>query len=268
VKVVEYGKQGGQAVFYFHGAPGAVEECRIFDAHAKKHNLAVFCLDRLTLDESLGKENYYQRLASEIRLKANGKPLDVIGFSIGAHVALEVSALLKGQVRQIHLISAAAPIGGGDFLDNMAGAGVFNLAIRRPLLFSALSNFQKALAFVAPRLLVKMLFASSAGEDKRLRNQAGFKHFITPILMHCFRKTTQGYKRDIEFYTKWRGELNVDAKHVQLWHGTEDNWSPFSMATYLGSEIPGVVPIKKMEGVSHYSCLLQAVPKICEQLGQ
>lgn len=74
--------------------------------------------------------------------------------------------------------------------------------------------------------------------------------------------------RDIEFYTTWRGELSGYTSHVQLWHGTKDNWSPFSMASYLCNEIPGAVPIEEMEGLSHYSCLIQAVPKICEQLGR
>jgi pimeloyl-ACP methyl ester carboxylesterase len=268
VKFSEYGNKGGQAVVYFHGAPGAVEECCIFDDYAKKHNLEVFCFDRFTLDNALSRESYYQQLASEIKLKANGQAVDVIGFSIGAHVALEVSALLSGQVRQIHLVSAAAPINAGAFLDNMAGGLVFKLAMKRPFFFSLLSHFQKVMAFVAPTMLVKMLFASAAGEDKQLSEMAEFKGFITPILKHCFQNCIQGYMRDIRLYTGWRGELSTYTNHVQLWHGTKDNWSPLSMASYLRSEIPGAVSIQEMQGLSHYSCLIQAVPKICEQLGR
>ena len=38
VKTVEYGTKTGALVVYFHGAPGAIKECAVFDKHAQENN--------------------------------------------------------------------------------------------------------------------------------------------------------------------------------------------------------------------------------------
>lgn len=266
MKFVEYGNKDGKLVVYFHGAPGSLEESAVFDSHAKNHNLKLICFDRFALDTSLSRESYYQNLANQIKIKAGGEPVDVIGFSIGSYVALEVCARLNDQVRQLHLISAAAPINSGDFIDKMAGGLIFKLALEKPFIFSLLTQYQKAMALLAPRILVNMLFASAAGKDKELSKESGFKSYITPVLKHCFQNRTNGYMRDITFYVTWPGKLGGFTASVQLWHGTNDNWSPFSMASYLCNAIRGATHVEAMEGLSHYSCLYAAAPKICAQL--
>ncbi len=264
--IIECGNKNGNRVIYFHGAPGTIEECAIFDRHAQTHNLKIVCFDRFSLDKSLDRERYYQWLVAKINILSDGDPIDLIGFSIGAHVALEVSARLQGQVRSIHLVSAAAPIHAGNFIDSMAGGMVFKLAKETPFLFSLLSRFQKFLAFIAPQQLVSMLFFSATGKDADLSQQDDFKRFITPILKHCFQKRIAGYIRDVTYYTAWQGDFSGSTACVRLWHGTEDNWSPFPMSSYLSDQIPGDVRVTAMEGLSHYSCLFEAAPKICAEL--
>lgn len=265
MEFVEYGNKDGQLVVYFHGAPGAMEECAVFDHYAKDHNLRIVCFDRFSIDNSFSRESYYQLLAEQVRVKAGGEPLDFIGFSIGAHVALEVSALLNGQVRHTHLISAVAPINADNFIDNMAGGLVFRLAMDRPFAFYLLTQCQKILAAVAPDRLVKILFSSSAGKDKALSERHDFKSAMTPILKHCFQRRADGYMRDIKYYVTWRGELSGYTSPVHIWHGKSDNWSPFSMAEYLCKNIPGATVVNGMEGLSHYSCLYQVAEEVCAQ---
>jgi pimeloyl-ACP methyl ester carboxylesterase len=266
VEFVEYGNKDEQLIVYFHGAPGAMEECSLFDSYAKDHNLRIICFDRFSLDSSLDRDSYYQQLADQVRRKAGGESVAFIGFSIGAHVALEVSALLNGQVRHTHLVSVAAPINSGDFIDNMAGGFVFKLAMEKPLIFFLLTQCQKIMAVLVPRMLASMLFASAAGKDMELSKQHDFRKYITPVLKSCFKNRVRGYMRDINFYVTWPGKLGGYTDSVHLWHGTEDNWSPFSMASYLSEAIPGAASVNAMEGLSHYSCLYQAAPKICAQL--
>ena len=266
MEFVEYGIKDGQLVVYFHGAPGSMEECAIFDNYAKNHKLRIICFDRFSIDKSHTRKSYYQQLADLVTYQTGGEPVDFIGFSIGAHVALEVSALLNGLVRQTHLVSAAAPINSGDFLDSMAGGLVFKLAMDRPSIFYVLTQCQRFLAVIAPQMLVRMLFSSSAGKDIALSQRRDFKRYITPVLKHCFQRRAEGYMRDINFYVTWPGKLGGYTASVQLWHGTNDNWSPFSMASYLDKAIPGADGVNAMEGLSHYSCLYQAAPKICAQL--
>ena len=73
MKSVEYGNSEGKTVIYFHGAPGAPEECAIFDKFAKENDLNIVCYDRFSINSSLKNQAYYQKLAGAIIDKANGQ---------------------------------------------------------------------------------------------------------------------------------------------------------------------------------------------------
>ena len=266
VKTVEYGTKTGALVVYFHGAPGAIKECAVFDKHAQENNLRIVSLDRFAVKDAVDQDCYYQQIASQIKRIVGDEPLDIIGFSIGTHVALEVGAILRNQVRNIHLISSVAPLHKGDFIDHMAGGSVFTLAKESPVFFKLLTFCQKVMAMLAPSLLVRLLFASATGQDRELIKQPEFISYITSVIKHCFQAGTAGYMRDIKQYVTWPGYFDAYTSNVQIWHGTDDNWSPFSMATTLKQSIPGETKLEAMQGLSHYSCLFSAAPKICTQL--
>lgn len=269
MKCKQFGSENGRLVIYFHGAPGSPEECRIFEHEAKAHNLTFICFDRFTVDSSLTGAAYYPFLAAEILKKARGKQVDVVGFSIGAFVALQTCRYLGETVRNLHLISAAAPLEAGDFLDAMAGKRVFQLAKTAPVLFMLLSYWQGLLALLFPKMLFQLLFASSTGKDKALTANREFKSSLTSILKSCFVSRISGYVRDINAYVSPWGESLADiTATTYIWQGAEDNWSPKAMATYLASVIPQCVQIEIVDELSHYSCLYDAVPKICRQLSQ
>jgi pimeloyl-ACP methyl ester carboxylesterase len=269
LKFDEYGDPAGKTVVYFHGAPGSSVECSIFEKHAKEYGLNIICYDRFSTDLSLQGKAYYQFLAKIIKDKCNGDQIDIIGFSIGCHVALETCIYLSDQVRNLHLISAAAPLDGGDFLEDMAGGIVFSLAIKYPAIFTLLSYWQKLLAKVAPKLLFKMLFASAAGKDKELSESKEFEDYITPLLQSCFNTNVNGYIREIKQYVSSQEVSIYDCvANTHIWHGASDNWSPISMATHLAETIPGCTNIEIMRGLSHYSCLFESTKKICQQLAK
>ncbi len=266
---VEYGSPEGKTVVYFHGAPGSPEECSIFDKYAKDNDLNIVCYDRFSANSSLQNNAYYKNLADVIIDKANGDQVDLIGFSIGCHAAIETSLYLEGRVRNIHLISAAAPLDAADFLDGMAGKMVFLMAMRYPAIFTLLSYWQALLAKLLPCVLYKMLFASAAGEDKALSGTSAFRGYMTPLLTRCFNVNVKGYIREVRQYvTPWKESIHKCSVNAQLWHGTSDNWSPFSMATYLKENMPASITLNSIEGLSHYTCLYAAAPQICTQLAQ
>lgn len=269
LKFVEYGNPEGKMVVYFHGAPGSPDECSMFERYAKENGLNILCYDRFTTELSLQGKAYYQNLADIIKDKSNSDQVDIIGFSIGCHAALETSILLGDQVRNLHLISAAAPLDEGDFLDGMAGGMVFSLAMKYPAIFTLLSYWQTLLAKLAPKLLFKMLFASAAGKDKEVTQSREFEKYITAILKSCFNTSVKGYIREINQYVgPWNVCINKCKADTYIWHGASDNWSPVSMANYLSETIPGCKNIEIMKGLSHYSCLFESAPKICQQLAK
>lgn len=269
LKFSQFGSDNGRMVIYFHGAPGAPEECAIFDHYGQEHGLTFICFDRFSADSSLNGEAYYQFLAKEISKKTCGKKVDVIGFSMGAFIALQTCRYMANEVRNLHLVSAAAPLEAGAFLDTMAGKHVFQLAKAFPALFILLSYWQGLLALLFPKALFRLLFASVAGEDKALAAGREFQSSITQVLRSCFIDHVQGYTRDITAYVQpWKTTLSDISVNTHIWHGAEDNWSPKSMAEYLKSAIPGCAHIELLNSLSHYSCLYETAPKICKLLGQ
>lgn len=135
MEFTEYGNPAGKPVVYFHGVPGSPHESCLFDIPAREHGLRILCFDRFAIDRSITGADYFRHMAQSINETVQGSSIDVIVFSLGTHSALEVSALMPGQVRSLHLVSAAAPLDGGDFLNEMAGKAVFSMAKRNPGLF-------------------------------------------------------------------------------------------------------------------------------------
>ncbi|MDH1728797.1 alpha/beta hydrolase [Pseudomonas chengduensis] len=263
----EYGNPAGRPVVYFHGVPGSPYESSVFDTPAREHGLRILCFDRFAIDHAITGADYFQLIAQAISETAQGARVDFIGFSLGTHAALEVSALLPGQVRSLHLVSAAAPLDGGDFLDEMAGKAVFSLAKRSPGLFQWLVRWQAVLAKRAPQMLFRMLFASAQGQDRELVKSPEFRALICQVLQQCFAQGTTSYARDIQQYLQpWSASVFASEENVCLWHGTEDNWSPFAMSAYLAERLPGNAHVERMEGFSHYSCLYAAAPRIGAQI--
>ncbi len=230
--------------------------------------MTFICFDRFSGDYSVAGEAYYQLLAQQISKQAAGKKVDVIGFSIGAFIALQTCRYLGNGVRNLHLISAAAPLDAGVFLENMAGKQVFQLAKTAPILFVLLSYWQGLLALLFPKTLFRLLFASAAGGDKALAVDHEFRSSITKVLRSCFIGRVQGYVRDVRAYVQpWKNTFSGIGVNTHIWHGAEDNWSPIAMAEYLASAIPGCTSTAIFNGLSHYSCLYRAAPEICRQLG-
>jgi len=264
----QFGADDGQRVVYFHGTPGAPEECAVFDQYGKDNNLTFISYDRFSIDSALEGTAYYQRLADEIADKAAGKAVDLVGFSIGGFIALQVSRLMGTNVRSLHLVSAAAPLDAGNFIDRAAGKSVFRLAQQHPFAFHFLVRLQGLIAAVRPGLVFRMMFANAAGEDKRLAASNEFQNAITGILKLCFTHHAAGYARDVRAYVQpWKDTLSGIGVDTHIWHGAEDNWSPAAMAAYLASAIPGCTSTEIFNGLSHYSCLYRAAPEICHQLG-
>jgi pimeloyl-ACP methyl ester carboxylesterase len=263
-----FGAPDGRLVVYFHGAPGGISEAQILRADATQHGLKVICQDRFSIDSSIVGDRYFQMLADDIEAVAQGAEVDIIGFSIGAFVALQVSRLMRAQVRSLHLISPAAPLEGGEFLKSMAGGKVFWLARNMPLAFKLLSYWQGLLAAIAPKLLYGMLFSSAMAGDKALAAGADFKNFIIHVLRECFCGNVPGYLRDVQAYVApWQESLQNVSVKTQLWHGDQDNWSPKEMSDLLQMRLPHCLEVHRMQGLSHYSTLYAAAPRICRQLG-
>jgi len=267
LRLISCGAADSKLVVYFHGAPGVPEECLLFDQQGQADGLTFVSLDRFAAEPALQGEGYFRALAVEILACAGTARVHFVGFSIGAFVALQTFRHMQGRVDSLNLISAAAPLEAGDFLPGMAGQQVFRLAGKWPLLFRLLSAGQGLLARFAPGVLFNMLFARAQAGDLQLRADGPFRGRTTQQLRQCFVAHVAGYVRDVQAYVMpWSAQLGAIKVKARIWHGAEDNWSPKAMAEYLGTALSGCAHVEIIPGLSHYSCLHQAVEHVCAEI--
>ncbi len=261
------GDPAGPLTIYFHGAPGAPSELAIFDAPARALGLKLVCWDRFALDAALTGPAYFAALAAAVRAVAGAHQVNLIGFSIGAFIALRTSQMLGPQVGQLHLVSAAAPLQSGHFLPRMAGKAVFRAASVSPKRFKAAVLGQAALARWAPGWMQAVLFRGATGVERELTSGSAFRLLMSDVLRSSLLEHRAGYERDILTYVQdWSAIPAQVTADTSLWHGTQDTWAPADMATSLREQLPNCRRLHLLEGLSHFSCLHHAAPLICHQI--
>lgn len=246
---------GAVKTVYFHGNPGAPAELPLLGGKAVQ---SWFAPDRAALP--LDPEARILRLTSLVTEFGDGEPVRLVGFSAGAHVALQVAARLPRADLTLHLVSPAGPLETGDYLAAMAGGPIFRAAMTQPRLFAALVRVQSLSARWLPGLLTQFLFATAQGEDRALKAD---KHFAQPyreVLRSCLIAGRASYKAEIEAYVlPWAGLLAQVTHPVTIWQGSCDNWTPPEMAKSLAQRLPNAQALHLLEGQSHFSALQTAL---------
>lgn len=241
-------------VIYFHGMPGSAAELALFGPQLGLATAHFHVPDRGcgVADEA----DPFGAIAEQLRQRFPGESLDLIGFSLGSCAALRVAGHLGGQVRRIDLVSAAAPLCCGNWLDAMAGGPLFRLAGRSAWAFGMAARAQQWAARLMPGRLVAALLASAQGADRVLARNPDFVAGMRRVVRDCLIDDLSAYRREIMLYVMdWTQELVRVTSPVHLWHGDADNWSPPGMATALASRLPDCREVRMLSGLSHYSAL-------------
>jgi pimeloyl-ACP methyl ester carboxylesterase len=241
---------------YFHGLPGSGNELTLFGETRNGKLADIFVPLRNTNHTAIDRESYMDGIARQIEERFPEGPIHLIGFSLGAFIAVQMAARLKSRVTKIDLVSAAAPLELGDFLKDMAGKAVFQTARSSPFLFALLVKLQSWIARWLPQFLFKAVFANAAGEDRELAAQLTFQKGMAQILEHSLGRNPDTYRSEIAFYVSgWADILSAVTQPVTLWQGDADNWTPPAMADALQQALPNVVVRYDLKGLSHYSSL-------------
>ena len=185
--------------------------------------------------------------------------LHLAGFSIGAMTALRLAATRPKAVSRLTLISPAAPLQLGNFLDDMAGKPVFSLAMRRPGLLRLLTSAQGVMARLAPDLMIRALFAKAGPSEQALLAEDGFRAAMNTALRDSFGPHRQIYLAYVQNYVAdWRDTLRHVACPVDIWQGTADTWTPPQMAEALRHALGDRATLHRVNGAGHYSTLTRA----------
>lgn len=241
-------------IVYFHGMPGGPGEWDHFASAALRQK--AFVPDRNIPVEP-------EVLAVRIAAECGEGPLTLIGFSLGAPVALTLADLLGDQVEHIHLIAPAAPLELGEFLHTMAGAPLFAMAKARPGMFGHLTRLEGLVARFVPGFLLGQLMASAAGKDRNLRTEPAFRTAMARVLQTGLGRNWRGFEEEVVRYVaEWSALPARITAPVTIWQGDADNWTPPAMAEALAGTLGGKTELRRLPGCSHYSALRRALTEI------
>jgi pimeloyl-ACP methyl ester carboxylesterase len=245
-----------EPIVYLHGQPGGPSEIEAFGGAARWFAAERLVLSRQAINRRATLSQHFDALASGLKVQFGSSPFRLVGFSLGAYVALEVASRMGSAVSHISLVSAAAPLSRGDFLPDMAGRIVFRAARHSPFLFAALTSAQSLLLHAAPEKLFDALFATAQGLDRDLAVQPHFRAKIIDALKYSLHHGATGYRNELRGYVQdWSAVLPLVTQPIELWHGNLDNWAPPQMADALADALPNVTMLHRLEGHSHYSTL-------------
>ena len=236
---------------YFHGQPGAPGELALFGGAIPQD---WWVPDRRLAGGAFA--DHIAALAAELRRRAAGRPVRLVGFSLGAFVALAVAERLPDLPLDIMLISAAGPLGDGAVLAEMAGGALFAMARQRPALFRLVARGQALAARLVPGLLAGALFRKAGGADQALWGRAAFRRAMAGNLRQGLGRGAGAYAAEIVAYAgNWEGLAATITHPVQLWHGGADSWSPPVLATRLAQLLPAASAPTVLPGLGHYTTL-------------
>jgi pimeloyl-ACP methyl ester carboxylesterase len=233
-------------LLYCHGQPGGPGELGLFGPLDLTPETAITAPDRNHATAAL----------------PTGE-LTLIGFSLGAKVALEVAAAHPERIAHIHLIAPAGPVNDDAMFSAMAGGALFRMARDRPRMFAATARLQSLSAGIAPGLLTRALLASAQGEDATLARDPAFGARMATMLKTGLGRSSHAYAQEISAYVQPWSDLppRVSAP-VTLWLGESDNWVPPAVVEALAEVLPNVVALHRLPGLSHYSTLRHAMHQI------
>ena len=238
-------------IYFCHGVPGGPDDITIMNIPSGVDVISADILANGGISDAVAQ---FDKATS-----GQTAQIDLVGFSIGAMFALQIAAARPDRVRSLTLISPAAPLNLGSFLDRMAGKPVFTLAAKSPRALFFLTTLQGVLLWVAPNSLIKPLFAKCGPDEQALLLDQDFRDTLIRGLHNTYARHRKSYVQILSDYvTDWSAILPSIRTPTTIWHGDADTWAPVEMAYALKSAVSGPVTLHIVKGGEHYTTLTKA----------
>lgn len=192
--------------------------------------------------------------------------VSLVGFSLGAMIAIKLARQNPEKIEKLYLISPAAPLQAGNFLPNMAGRMVFRVARGFPQLLPPLIAVQRLLLRASPDGLLMQLFSSACQSEVELLQDEKFKAVLMAGLNNSLDANRHGYAEVLKAYVAdWQTDLEDIAMPIEIWHGGSDSWAPPEMATALEDTFGDSAKLRLLDGMGHYATLVAFSATLNEQ---
>jgi pimeloyl-ACP methyl ester carboxylesterase len=245
-----------EPIFFCHGAPGSPQDVDVLRTAGNDTQIIAPNMFDLGAGDVVDQMvEAFDRSTS----KNGGKSVHVVGFSIGTMVAIKVAAARPDRIAKLTLISSAAPLQLGDFLPDMAGKPVFDLAKNRPKTLKLLTKTQSLLSTIAPNFLMNQLFSKCGKLEHELLVDPKFQQVIKQGFANSFCQNSNAYINLLQSYVvDWSADISRVSCPVEIWHGDKDTWSPPAMAHALFDAFSGRAHLNIVPNAEHYSTLAAA----------
>jgi pimeloyl-ACP methyl ester carboxylesterase len=246
----EHGDVAGEALFFFHGAPGSRVLLRAQDAAACRHvrvilperpgyGLSTFKPDRTLLDWVADVVELADALGIE--------RFAVAGTSGGAPYAEAIAAKLPERVTRLGIVAGVAPLHAARGNDAevplfrrlaMAAARKSTKTVRVLAKIEAM-RVEKLLRGSTERVLEELI-ARSPESDRAILAEPGSFAMYRDSYWESWRQGRAGYARDLELLASpWGFDLGEIRVPTWLWHGEDDRVTPLYMGEHVARSIAG-----------------------------
>lgn len=270
IEISEGGDPGGSPVFFLHGTPGSR---LLFGPHveeARKRGLRLIGYSRPGYGGSTRVRG--RRIAdgaSDVAGIAENlgiKNFAVMGFSGGGDYALAGAAMLSGRVVAAASLSTLGPYGAEGF-DFYSGMGEYNVEDYKLMLnnqpeWEAKSKQDAEVLTKQTREdRAKMIESLLSEPDKEVNTDEVDGYFHSQF-QDGLRNGIEGPMDDqVATVTPWGFDPSSIRVPLQIWHGKQDRFVPFSHGQYLASRIPQAeVHLEESEG--HISMFVKRIPEV------
>jgi pimeloyl-ACP methyl ester carboxylesterase len=267
LEVVEAGDPKGVPVFGLHGTPGGRFLYPGHGEHATKHGIRLLGYGRPGYGGSTPERGRSMGdAAADVVAIADDLGIErfaLWGHSGGGAPALGCAALLGSRLVAASSLAATAPYP-TEGLDWTAGSGESNAADFRAMLADVSAweaNSERdiaAMATLPPDALRTLLFDLCSDVDRAA--------FSDELLAFLYRQSVDGLRsgwagmRDdnLALIRPWGFDLDRIRVPVQIWHGDQDKFVPFSHGEWIARHVPGA-EVHLQPGEGHLTLYLDRV---------
>lgn len=240
----QYGRPGGEPLFYFHGHPGSRLEAQFADTAAAEAGFRVIALDRpgyglSDFQPGRALRDWPDDVAEAADLLGLAR-FSVAGASGGGPYALACAWGMPARVTRAAVISGVGPydvrgITRGMRWQNRVG---FRWGSRFPALAGAIARSMQRGITQNPQRTIDAIARAMSPADAEIIRRSDVRDLLIADITEAFRQGSRGAAWDIVLLGRpWGFCMREIEPEVHLWQGEADTLVPPAMGQYQASQL-------------------------------
>jgi pimeloyl-ACP methyl ester carboxylesterase len=265
----EYGRRGGDPLFYFHGLPASRLEAAFLDPVARRRGVHVVSVDRpgfgLSDPAPLRSLRSFADDVVALAIELGIGRFGVLGVSAGGPYALACAFQIPARLCAVGVVGGLGPV-----YEDWAAAGMrwharlaFRLAREAPWLLwpvhgALVGNFMR----FCPGLTHRIVVAAAPMADSRVLRRPEVRAPLIASLRESMRQGPGGALQDLRLLARPWGFRSQDiAIPIDLWHGEDDLVVPPEHSRHQAAALPRS-RVRFLPAEGHFSLPIEHMDEI------